>query len=39
VDRIARAAITRVFGGVHRQLRQDTATKAAEAVLPYLRTA
>lgn len=39
VDRIARAAITRVFGGVHRQLRQDTATKAAEAVLPYLRPA
>ncbi len=39
VDRIARASITRVFSGLHRQLRQDTATRAAAAVLPYLRPA
>jgi lipid-A-disaccharide synthase len=39
VDRQARAAITRVFDSVHRQLRQDTAQKAADAVLPYLQKA
>ena len=39
VDRQARAAITRVFASVHRQLRQDTAQKAAGAVLPYLQKA
>jgi lipid-A-disaccharide synthase len=39
VDRQARAAITRVFESVHRQLRQDTAQKAADAVLPYLQKA
>lgn len=39
VDRIARASIARVFSGLHRQLRQDTATRAAAAVLPYLRPA
>ena len=36
VDRQARAGIARVFDGIHRLLRQDTARKAAEAVLPYL---
>lgn len=36
VDRQARAGIARVFDGIHRQLRQDTAQKAADAVLPYL---
>jgi lipid-A-disaccharide synthase len=39
VDRQVRAAITRVFGSIHRLLRQDTAQKAADAVLPYLRKA
>ncbi len=39
VDRQARAAISRVFGGIHRLLRQDTAQKAADAVLPYLQEA
>jgi len=39
VDRQARAAITRVFAGIHRLLRQDTAQKAAAAVLPYLQKA
>jgi len=37
VDRQARAAIARVFDGIHRLLRQDTAQKAADAVLPYLQ--
>lgn len=37
VDRQAGAAITRVFGGIHRLLRQDTSRRAAEAVLPYLQ--
>lgn len=39
VDRQARAAIARVFDGIHRLLRQDTAQKAADAVLPYLQEA
>ena len=39
VDRQARAAIARVFAGIHRLLRQDTAQKAADAVLPYLEKA
>jgi lipid-A-disaccharide synthase len=39
VDRQARAAIARVFASIHRQLRQDTAQKAADAVLPYLQKA
>jgi len=38
-DRQARAAIARVFDAIHRRLRQDTAQKAAAAVLPYLRRA
>lgn len=38
-DRSARAAIARVFAGIHRLLRQDTAQKAADAVLPYLQKA
>ncbi|MCK9389778.1 MAG: lipid-A-disaccharide synthase [Sulfuritalea sp.] len=37
VDRQARAGIARVFAGIHRLLRQDTAQKAADAVLPYLQ--
>jgi lipid-A-disaccharide synthase len=37
VDKQAGMAIARVFDGVHRLLRQDTSSKAAEAVLPYLR--
>ena len=32
-----RAGIARVFAGIHRLLRQDTAQKAADAVLPYLQ--
>jgi lipid-A-disaccharide synthase len=39
VDRQARAGITRVFDSIHRFLRQDTAQKAADAVLPYLQKA
>ena len=39
VDRQARAAIARVFAGIHRLLRQNTAQKAADAVLPYLQKA
>lgn len=39
VDRQAHAAIGRVFAGIHRMLRQDTAQKAADAVLPYLQKA
>jgi len=38
-DRQATAAVGRVFDGVHRLLRQDTASRAAEAVLPYLAKA
>ena len=37
VDRQVRAAITRVFASIHRLLRQNTAQKAADAVLPYLQ--
>jgi lipid-A-disaccharide synthase len=39
VDKQAGVAISRVFDAVHRLLRQDTSSKAAEAVLPYLRRA
>jgi lipid-A-disaccharide synthase len=39
VDGQARAAIRRVFAGIHRTLRQDNAQKAADAVLPYLQRA
>jgi lipid-A-disaccharide synthase len=39
VDRQARAGIARVFAGIHRLLRQNTAQKAADAVLPYLQKA
>ncbi len=35
-DPIVCAGIKRVFDGVHRLLRQDTAQKAADALLPYL---
>jgi lipid-A-disaccharide synthase len=38
-DRQAGAAIGRVFDSIHRLLRQDTAQKAADAVLPYLQKA
>jgi lipid-A-disaccharide synthase len=38
-DRQVRAGVTRVFGDVHRQLRQNTAEKASQAVLPYLQLA
>jgi lipid-A-disaccharide synthase len=38
VDSQARTAIGRVFAGIHRMLRQDTAQKAADAVLPYLQS-
>jgi lipid-A-disaccharide synthase len=37
VDRQARAGILRVFASLHRLLRQDTAQKAAAAILPYLK--
>lgn len=36
-DDTARAAIERVFVAIHRQLRQDTAQKAADALLPYFQ--
>lgn len=39
VDRQAGAAIARVFSSLHRLLRQDTARKAADVVLPYLQKA
>ena len=39
IDRQAGAGIARVFAGIHRLLRQDTAQKAAAAVLPYLAPA
>ena len=39
VDKQAGMAIARVFDGVHRLLRRDTSSRAAEAVLPYLRRA
>ena len=39
VDRQVGAAISRVFDGIHRLLRQGTAQKAAAAVLPYLQRA
>jgi lipid-A-disaccharide synthase len=35
-DPIVCAGIKRVFDSVHRLLRQDTAQKAADALLPYL---
>jgi lipid-A-disaccharide synthase len=38
-DRQAGAGIARVVAGIHRLLRQDTAQKAAAAVLPYLARA
>ncbi|MDO8347858.1 MAG: lipid-A-disaccharide synthase [Rugosibacter sp.] len=38
-DRQARSGIARVFAGIHRLLRQNTAEKAAAAVLPYLQKA
>ncbi len=37
VDRQAQAGILRVFASLHRLLRQDTAQKAAAAILPYLK--
>ena len=39
VDRQAQAGILRVFASLHRLLRQDTAQKAAAAILPYLQPA
>lgn len=36
-DASIRASVLRVFEALHRQLRQDTGRKAAEAILPYLR--
>jgi lipid-A-disaccharide synthase len=39
IDRTMRAGIVRVFDSVHRLLRQDTAKKAAEALLPYFQKA
>jgi lipid-A-disaccharide synthase len=39
VDIQVRSAVSRVFGSIHRLLRQDTAQKAAAAVLPYLQRA
>lgn len=35
-DRPAREAMQRVFGALHEQLRQETAKRAAAAILPYL---
>jgi lipid-A-disaccharide synthase len=39
IDRQAQAGILRVFASLHRLLRQDTAQKAAAAILPYLQPA
>ncbi len=36
-DASVRASVQRVFQALHRQLRQDTARRAAEAIIPYLR--
>jgi lipid-A-disaccharide synthase len=36
-DAVVKADIERVFSALHRQLRQNTAEKAAAAILPYLR--
>lgn len=38
-DAAVREGIGRVFASIHRQLRQDTARKAAAALLPYLKAA
>lgn len=38
-DRIVCGEIERVFKGIHHLLRQDTAQKAADALLPYLKAA
>jgi len=37
IDRARREEVTQVFADMHRQLRQDTAAKAAAAILPYLQ--
>jgi lipid-A-disaccharide synthase len=37
-DAQVRAGIAHVYGSLHRQLQQNTAEKAAAAILPYLRT-
>ncbi|MDD5248313.1 MAG: lipid-A-disaccharide synthase [Rhodocyclaceae bacterium] len=39
VDAPVRAQLASVFAGIHRQLRQGTAEKAAAAILPYLAPA
>lgn len=39
MDRQTCSAVARVFDGIHRLLKQNTAQKAADAVLPYLRRA
>lgn len=39
IDRQTQAGILRVFASLHRLLRQDTAQKAAAAILPYLQPA
>jgi lipid-A-disaccharide synthase len=36
-DAAVKADIERVFSALHQQLRQNTAEKAAAAILPYLR--
>lgn len=36
-DRQVRAATTQIFASIHRRLRQNTAEKAAAAILPYLQ--
>jgi len=38
-DTQVKEELERVYSSLHRQLRQDTATKAAEAILPYLQSA
>jgi lipid-A-disaccharide synthase len=38
-DASVKADIERVFSSLHRQLRQNTAEKAAAAILPYLKPA
>ena len=38
-DKSTVAALERIFSDMHQTLRQDTAHKAAAAILPYLRTA
>jgi lipid-A-disaccharide synthase len=39
IDTQAKSELERVFSSMHRQLRQNTAERAAAAIMPYLKTA